>query len=322
LNQAGLNLSGARLIAPGLFTNGVPAFTADARGNFLVSVGPTGSSFGRWSFSSLSYQLLRTNGVLALTNLNAISANSALNSSLAFTGFVNSAGVVDLRAAKTEGFFGGFQLASLDVGLKRGVGNLRSVILAGEPLAYWRLGEGGKTATVAVSETGSKFDGTYQIGSEIGHPGALVGDANTAARFDGQGGRVVVGNESLFDKIGPALTVEAWIKVNAFDRTWNTIIAKGDSSWRLQRNGNTDVAQQFHLLGGSFAKGGDDGPGMAHLAPLRCRKAGDIGDDRFVHMVPHPGRSFCFLRAADFSDHHHCIGIRVCGEQRQNIPEA
>jgi hypothetical protein len=241
LNQAGLNLSGARLIAPGLFTNGVPAFTADARGNFLVSVGPTGSSFGRWSFSSLSYQLLRTNGVLALTNLNAISANSALNSSLAFTGFVNSAGVVDLRAAKTEGFFGGFQLASLDVGLKRGVGNLRTAVLAGEPLAYWRLGEGGKTATVAVSETGSKFDGAYQIGSEIGHPGALVGDANTAARFDGAGGRVVVGNESLFDKIGPALTVEAWIKVNAFDRTWNTIIAKGDSSWRLQRNGNTDV---------------------------------------------------------------------------------
>lgn len=241
LNQAGLNLSGVRLIAPGLFTNGVPAFTADAQGNFLASVGPTGSSFGRWSFSSLSYQLLRTNGVLALTNLNAISANSALNSSLAFTGFVNSAGVVDLRAAKTEGFFGGFQLASLDVGLKRGVGNLRSTILANEPLAYWRLGEGGKIATVAVSETGSKFDGTYQLGSEIGHPGALVGDANTAARFDGKGGRVVVGNESLFDTIGSALTVEAWIKVNAFDRTWNTIIAKGDSSWRLQRNGNTDT---------------------------------------------------------------------------------
>ncbi len=241
LNQTGLNLSGARLIAPGLFTNGVPAFSADAQGNFLVSVGPTGSSFSRWSFSSLSYQILRTNGVLALTNVNAISANSAFNSSLAFTGFVNSAGVVDLRAAKTEGFFGGFQLASLDVGLKRGVGNVRSAILASGPLAYWRLGEGGKTATVALSETGSKFDGAYQLGSEIGHPGALIGDANTAARFDGKGGRVVIGNESLFDKIGPALTVEAWIKVNAFDRTWNTIIAKGDSSWRLQRNGNTDV---------------------------------------------------------------------------------
>lgn len=241
LNQAGLNLSGARLIAPGLFTNGVPAFSADARGNFLVSVGPTGSSFGRWSFSSLSYQILRTNGVLALTNLNAISANSALNSSLAFTGFFTSAGVADLRASKTEGFFGGYQLAALDVGLKRGVGNVRSAIIAGSPLAYWRLGEGGKTATVALSETGSKFDGAYQLGSEIGHPGALVGDANTAARFDGKGGRVVVGNESLFDKIGPALTLEAWIKVNAFDRTWNTIIAKGDSSWRLQRNGNTDV---------------------------------------------------------------------------------
>ncbi len=241
LSRSGLSLTGARLIAPGLFTNGVPAFTIDGQGNLLVSAGPTGSSFGRWSFSSLSYQILRTNGVLSLTNINAVSGNTALNSSLTFTGFLTGAGVVDLRASKTEGFFGGYQLAALDVGLKRGAGNVRSAIVANGPLAYWRLGEGGKTATVAVSETGAKFDGTYQAGSVVGQSGALAGDADTAAGFDGKGGRVIIGNENLFDKIGSALTLEAWIKVNAFDRTWNTIIAKGDSSWRLQRNGNTDA---------------------------------------------------------------------------------
>ena len=239
LSTSGLTLTGARLIAPGLMTNSVPAFTIDTQGNFLLTVGPTGSSFGAWSFSSLSYQILRSNGVLAITNLNAQSASPAFSTAEHWSGFVTGTGIVDLRGSRTDGLIANYPISTLDLGLRRGVGNVRSAILASSPLAYWRLGDSGKPP-VAASETSSKADGVYQDGSTYGEPGALTGDANRSVRFNGKGGQVIVGNEQFFDGIGSEITVEAWVKVNAFDRAWNTIIAKGDSSWRLQRSANAD----------------------------------------------------------------------------------
>ncbi len=239
LSTTGIQLSGARLIAPGMFTNGIPAFTADSQGNFLVSVGPLGSTSSVLGFNSTSYQLLRTNGVIALTNFSTLSGVQVVGSTR-FTGYLGGDGTVDLRGNRTDGAFAGFTLSSLDLAIRRGVGNLRSSIIASKPIAYWRLGESAKTLT-AASETGSKTDGVYQDGSTRGEAGGLIGDANTSVRFNGKGGSVLVGNEALFDAIGSELTVEAWIKVNDFDRTWNTIISKGDTSWRLQRNGNADT---------------------------------------------------------------------------------
>jgi hypothetical protein len=57
--------------------------------------------------------------------------------------------------------------------------------------------------------------------------------------FDGNDDYVNLGEKSDFD-ITNQITVAAWIKVNQFNKDWQAIITKGDSAWRLQRNGSTD----------------------------------------------------------------------------------
>jgi len=68
------------------------------------------------------------------------------------------------------------------------------------------------------------------------------GKVSGALLFDGKGDYVHIANESNFDFTGE-VTVAAWIKVNQFDKEWQTIVAKGDSAWRLQRNQNTNALE-------------------------------------------------------------------------------
>lgn len=56
---------------------------------------------------------------------------------------------------------------------------------------------------------------------------------NNALNFDG-GDYIEVGGTSNLN-FTAAMTVEAWIKVDAFDKAWQTIASKGDNSWRLSR---------------------------------------------------------------------------------------
>jgi len=68
------------------------------------------------------------------------------------------------------------------------------------------------------------------------------GKINGALLFDGKGDYIHLANESNFDFTGE-VTVAAWIKVNQFDKEWQTIVAKGDSAWRLQRNQDTNALE-------------------------------------------------------------------------------
>ncbi|HUU16920.1 MAG TPA: LamG domain-containing protein [Sedimentisphaerales bacterium] len=98
----------------------------------------------------------------------------------------------------------------------------------GRLVAWWKLDDG--SGTTAVDSSGN------------GHNGTLVGDTSWvdgidggALAFDGDGDYVDIGKDPDFD-IKNQITVSAWIKVNAFDRDWQAIVAKGDRAWRLQRN--------------------------------------------------------------------------------------
>ncbi len=51
----------------------------------------------------------------------------------------------------------------------------------------------------------------------------------------------LVAGESDFDAITTAITIEAWFKVDLFDTTWQTIVSKGDDSWRISRNEDTNT---------------------------------------------------------------------------------
>jgi hypothetical protein len=89
-----------------------------------------------------------------------------------------------------------------------------------------------------------------------GYTGRLVGNPqwkptdgkiNGALEFDGLGDFVEIRNEPAFDLTG-TITIAAWIKVNAFDKRWQAIVTKGDTSWRLQRTAEEDNLA-FHCTG-------------------------------------------------------------------------
>ncbi|MBL7185025.1 MAG: LamG domain-containing protein [Phycisphaerae bacterium] len=134
---------------------------------------------------------------------------------------------------------------------------------------YWRVDAVAADGTVTQGDvwtlaTGSlvawyKFDevsgdvvadsGPAQIsGATVGDPlrtdDGVIGNA---LQFDGNDTYVNLGNHAKFS-ITTQITVSAWIKVNAFDKNYQTIISKGDTSWRLQRNAGTDTLE-FGCMG-------------------------------------------------------------------------
>ena len=73
---------------------------------------------------------------------------------------------------------------------------------------------------------------------------------------------VVLTNEKAFNFTGP-FTVEAWIKVRNFTKDWQTIIAKGDTSWRLARNG--DMGNTNAISFGTTGLSNQDLPGTSNV---------------------------------------------------------
>jgi hypothetical protein len=119
---------------------------------------------------------------------------------------------------------------------------------AGKLVAWWKLDEA--DGNIAADSAGHGFAGTL-IGSSQWQPTA--GKVKGALALDGAGGFVQVKNDPAFDLTG-AITVAAWIKVNRFDKRWQTIVAKGDSAWRLQRAAQEGTVV-FHCTGLNAVKG-------------------------------------------------------------------
>jgi CSLREA domain-containing protein len=82
-------------------------------------------------------------------------------------------------------------------------------ILADTPAGYWRFGEA--SGTTAVDSSPNHNDGLYRNGPLLGQAGALAGDPNTAASFDGVNDLVSVPDSGSLD-VGDSFTVEGWVK--------------------------------------------------------------------------------------------------------------
>ena len=89
-----------------------------------------------------------------------------------------------------------------------------AIVKADLPLGYWRLGESDPSQP-AKDASGNGNDGTYNGGVTVGQPGAIKGDANTAAQFDGSTGFVDIPSSAggTFDLLN-SFTLEAWV-INA-----------------------------------------------------------------------------------------------------------
>ena len=77
-------------------------------------------------------------------------------------------------------------------------------------------------------------------GTEMGGPTYVAGQVDQAINLDGVDDYVDCSNNSAFD-LTDAVTVAAWIKVTAFDKSWQAIVTKGDNSWRIHRSGGGQV---------------------------------------------------------------------------------
>ena len=135
--------------------------------------------------------------------------------------------------------------------------------LARDTIYYWRINEIQADGSSAKSKVWSfqtggllawwKFDETE--GSNVSdssgnsYAGTLVGEPqwqpsggkiSGALQLDGKDDYVEITKNANFD-LTDQITVMAWIKVNAFDKAWQSIVTKGDNSWRMQRNGQTNT---------------------------------------------------------------------------------
>jgi hypothetical protein len=83
----------------------------------------------------------------------------------------------------------------------------RDIILADNPIMYWRLGE--TSGTIAYDESANHRDATYINNPMLGFPGAIANDTNTSVGFNGRNqGAGWIPTSSY----SGAFTVEAWVK--------------------------------------------------------------------------------------------------------------
>jgi hypothetical protein len=99
----------------------------------------------------------------------------------------------------------------------------REAVLADGPAGYWRLGE---SSGAAVDETGHAAGGTYTGGVTRDVPGALAGDSNAAARFNGSSGYVSV-TDNISLHVGDTFTYELWLKRGATQGVTQRLLHKG-----------------------------------------------------------------------------------------------
>lgn len=105
---------------------------------------------------------------------------------------------------------GGKLSSTVTLALTTPTPNTYEALLVGmDPIAYWRLGEA--TGTTAYDYAGG-YDGTY-VGVLQNESGALVGEANGAAGFDGASSYVTTGQPLLNNRA--QFTVTGWIKRGA-----------------------------------------------------------------------------------------------------------
>lgn len=99
-------------------------------------------------------------------------------------------------------------------------------VLADAPIGYWRLGEG--EGVTAADASGHDRHGSYVNAPQLGVPGLVSGDTDTAVTFNGVNGSVQIPAAAVWNLTGD-LTIEALIRMTG-GANYRTIVAKHDGS--------------------------------------------------------------------------------------------
>ncbi|MCR9237715.1 MAG: cadherin-like domain-containing protein, partial [Alphaproteobacteria bacterium] len=104
-----------------------------------------------------------------------------------------------------------------------------STIADNDPTGYWRLGE--TSGSTAKDETGTS-DGSYNGGVDLGEEGAVKGDSDTAAEFDGKDEFVQIDNDSSFQS--STGSVQLWFNADSTSGTNMLLNKDGGRSGELK----------------------------------------------------------------------------------------
>ncbi len=127
------------------------------------------------------------------------------------------------------------------------------------PIAEYRFDECSiGAANTVLDSSGNSLHGTPTGGVTTGSSGIIC----TAFNFNGSNGYIAVSDNALLNP--PYVSVAAWVRHNtASFKTWETILAKGDTTYRLHLNGGCSI--NGITTGNAFTFGFNAGCGNADL---------------------------------------------------------
>ena len=130
----------------------------------------------------------------------------------------------------------------------------------GSLVGHWKLEA--QRSGVAGDSSGSELHGMLK-----GDPAWVTGRIGQGIELDGDGDYVDLGSKSEFNLVHQ-ISVACWIKVNAFDKEWQALVTKGDSSWRLSRG----LENNLHF-------------GCTGMWPEWVHGKKDVNDGQWHHVV-------------------------------------
>lgn len=161
-------------------------------------------------------------------------------------------------------------LASPSVTVQSSSNGYAATVLAQNPAAYWRFGE--PAGSVVAADSSPNLDGgAYSGGVTLGAAGAIKGDSDTAASFDGSTGLFSAGQSQPSPT---TFSVDAWFKTTS--TTGGKIIGFGDE----QTASSSNYDKQVYLTdAGKLVFGTYDG------APEVITSAASYNDGKWHQVI-------------------------------------
>ncbi|MEN6384340.1 MAG: LamG-like jellyroll fold domain-containing protein [Phycisphaerales bacterium] len=136
-------------------------------------------------------------------------------------------------------------------------------------VAYWKLDE--TSGSIAYDSSGNGHDGEVIVNGEPGGtPAWTTGQVNGAISLGGSGDYIYCGSGEWAD-FTEEMSVSVWIKCR-FDAAFQSIVTKGDSSWRLFRDSVSGDSNNA-----SFT--------LTDVGPVASGSTGPVGDDQWHQVV-------------------------------------
>jgi hypothetical protein len=211
-----------------------------------------------YSFGSSAVKLERVGGA---TRLNFTGGALPLpgGPTLPLTGTISTAGIVSLSGSFPNNDFYGFPV-NANFSLAANAATWSSIILNSSPRAWWKMDDSGKSLTLLDAAGGTPVlngvtTSTATMPATQQSSGFRDG-SGLSMRFDGVGDFYSIADNPDLEG-GSKMSVACWFKVNQFTvgKPYETIISKGDDSWRIAQDGaansisfDCNSASSLHIL--------------------------------------------------------------------------